>query len=126
MQPNFCTDQTALKRFDEIEFYFNGSAFGQPITVLFNKLQGLTRTLKEHEGATTPTFIQAGIASTQQGDTNEFSLAQTVMEVPKDAPSVSNSLSFGFVTPAGTVKYTFYGAAILAYVHEKSVRRTSK
>jgi hypothetical protein len=125
-QPNFCGDQTTLKRFDEIELYFNGSAFGQPVTLLVNKMQGLTRTLREHEGSETPSFIQAGIDTDVQGDTAEFSLAQTVIEVPRDAPSVSNSLSFGFVTPAGTVKYTFYGAALLAYQHEKSVRRSVK
>jgi hypothetical protein len=125
-QPNFCSDQTTLKRFVEIEFYFNGSAFGQPITVLLNKMTGQVRTLREHEGSSTPTFIQAGIDSSVQGDTAEFSLAQTVVEVPKDAPCISNSLSFGFVTPAGTVKYTFYGATILANMYEKTVRRTSK
>lgn len=126
MQPNFCTDQTSLKNFAEVEFYFNGSAFNQPITVLFNKMQGLTRTLREHEGSSVPSFIQAGIDPAQQGDTAEFSLAQTAVEVPRNAPSVSNSLSFGFVTPAGTVKYTFYGAAILAYLYEKTVRRSRK
>jgi hypothetical protein len=125
-QPNFCGDQTTLKRYDELEFYFNGSAFGQPITLLVNKMQGLTRTLREHEGAVTPSFIQAGIDAGVQGDTAEFSLAQTAIEVPRNAPAVSNSLSFGFVTPAGAIKYTFYGAAILAYVHEKSVRRSRK
>lgn len=125
-QPNFGGDQTSLKRFDEVEFYFNGAAFGQPITVLFNKLQGLTRTLHEHEGASLPSFIQAGIDTAVQGDTAEFSLAQTAIEVPRNTPSVSNSISFGFVTPAGTVKYTFYGATLLSYLHEKSVRRSRK
>lgn len=125
-QPTFCGDQTTTKRFDEVELYFNGSAFGQPITILFNKMQGLTRTLKEHEGSIVPSFIQAGIDASVQGDTAEFSLAQVVMEVPRNAPCVSNSLSFGFVTPAGTVKYTFYGATLLANVHEKSVRRSRK
>jgi hypothetical protein len=125
-QPNFCDDQTSLKRFAEIEFYFNGSAFGQLVTLLINKMQGLTRTLREHEGATTPSFIQAGIDSSVQGDTAEFSLAQTAIEVPREAPCVSNSISFGFITPAGTVKYVFYGAVLLAYVHEKTVRRSIK
>lgn len=125
-QPNFAGDQTVLKSFAEIEFYFNGSAFNQPITVLINKMEGLTRTLKEHEGAALPSFIQAGIDAALQGDTAEFSLAQTVIEIPRNAPKVSNSLSFGFVTPAGTVKYTFYGATILAYQHEQSVRRSRK
>jgi len=125
-QPNFCGDQTTLKRFDELELYFNGSAFGQDVTVIFNEMTGLTRTLREHEGATTPSFIQAGIDSTVQGDQAEFSLAQVVIEVPRAAPCVSNSLSFGFATPAGTVKYTFYGATLLAYQHEKSVRRSAK
>src|SRR5262249_16011021 len=100
-QPTFCGDQTTTKRFDEVEIYFHGSAFGQPVTLLFNKMQGLTRTLREHEGSAVPSFIQAGINSSVQGDTTEFSLAQTAVEVPRNAPCVSNSMSFGFVTPAG-------------------------
>jgi hypothetical protein len=125
-QPNFAGDQTALKRFTEIEAYFNGAAFGQPITLLLNKLQGLTRTLREHDGADVPSFIQAGIDAAVQGDTEEFSLAQTAIEIPRNAPAISNSLSFGFVTPAGTTKYVFYGAALLSNLYEKTVRRSRK
>lgn len=125
-QPNFCGDQTVLKRFAEIEFYFNGSAFNQPVTVVINKLTGLTRTLLEQEGASTPTFIQPGIDAAQQGDTAEFSLARAWVEVPRDAPAVSDSLSIGFVTPEGTTKYVFYGCALTAYQYEQTVRRSTK
>ena len=125
-QPNFAGDQTILKTFAELEFYFHASAAGQPITVLLNQLTGLTRTLRSIEGATAPSFIQAGIPPEVQGDTADFSLARTVMEIPRNTPRVADSLSFGFMTPAGTTKYTFYGASLLANTHEKSVRRSRK
>lgn len=122
-QPSFAGDVADNKIFEEVEWYFHGSAFGQPITIICNELTGITRNLKKIDSSSAPTFIQAGIPTLEQSDASEFSLAQCAMEVPKDAPRVSNSLSVGFVAPAGSVKYTFFGCTI-SVLPLRTVRRS--
>jgi len=117
-QPQYLGDHNVLKRFTEIEFFFHGDAFGADITLLVNKLEGETRTLEEHDGLAAPTFVQAALPSYTQGETEEMSLAQCAIEVQRDAPAISNSLSFGFVTPAGTTRYEFYGASVTGNVYQ--------
>lgn len=120
-QPVFDGDPSTNKRWTEVEWYFKGDAVGAPVKFLCNEMEGMERELDPHDGASAiPSFLQSGIADADlQSDASEFSLAQTWMEVPDDAPAVSNSLSVGFVTPAGTQKYTFYGCSIVC-CHSRS------
>jgi hypothetical protein len=123
-QPVFDGDPSTTKRWTEVEWYFKGDAVGAPVKFICNEMEGMERNLDAHDGAaSTPSFIQPLIDPSVQGDVDDFSLAQTWMEVPDDAPAVSNSLSLGFVTPGGSQKYTFYGCAVICNHHRATVVR---
>ena len=111
-QPMFDSDPQSTKRWVDVEWYFKGNAVGASLKFLVNEMEGMERNLEEHDGAAIPSFLQAGIASDVQSSGDEFSLASTWMEVPDDAPAVSNSLCIGYVTPESTTKYTFFGCCV--------------
>lgn len=112
MQPTSDGDPSSLKRWIEVEWYFHASAVGAPVTFICNEMEGMERTLEKHEGGNVPSAIQAGISTVAQGAAADFSLSMCWMEVPTDAPAVSNTISLGYVTPEGPTKYTFFGCAI--------------
>lgn len=123
-QPTFDGDPATLKRWVEVEWYFHGDAVGAPIKFICNEMEGMERDLDAHDGAAeTPSFIQPETDADVQSVGSEFSLAQTWMEVPKDAPAVSNSLSIGYVTPESTTKYVFYGCCITNNVNMNTTHR---
>lgn len=124
-QPQFLGDHNTVKTFMEVELFFHGDAFGEPVTLLMNSMEGETITLEEHDGVNMPSFIQPDLPSDLQETAVNFSLAQAHTEVSRDAPASSNSLSLGFVTPAGTVRYEFYGATVTGNVY-RTIRRSPR
>ncbi|HET8938194.1 MAG TPA: hypothetical protein VFN67_32345, partial [Polyangiales bacterium] len=110
-QPLMFGDVTRLKRWIEVEWLFRGDAAGGSVSLLCNRLQDVTRTLREHNESTS-TYLQSGIEPDIQGTPAQFTFAQTSMQVPRDAPAISNTLSLGYVSPAGTRKYVFNGVSV--------------
>jgi hypothetical protein len=123
-QPLMFGDVTRLKRWIEVEWLFRGDAAGGSVTLICNRLQDITRTLREHNESTS-TYLQAGIEPEIQGVPAQFTFAQTSMQVPRDAPAISNTLSVGYVSPAGTRKYTFCGVSVtrMAYGNTRKERK---
>lgn len=121
-QPHFADDPTVLKRWTLAEWYFSGKAFTAPITLIVGKIASITRTLREHDGATSPTYVQSGLAAGVQGDPTTFSLAVTSTDIPRGAPAVSNSLSLGYAAPGGSVEYEFFGVAMVHADSASTVR----
>lgn len=122
-QPVFDGDPASMKRWSEVEWFFAGDCEGEEMTILVNKMEGMTRDLDPYDAEDVPSFVQTGIDTSYQGDPEDFALAQTWMEVPRDAPAVNNSISLGYTTPEGTCSYKFFGASIICNHYTTTIRR---
>jgi hypothetical protein len=121
-QPMFAGDPLNSKRWQEAEWIFGGAASGASVTLIVNEMTGITRTLTMPNGATTPTYVRAGIPSGVQSTPSSFALAMVSQEIPRNAPAVSYSISLGYSAPAGSTKLVFCGLGVSA-VPIASIRR---
>lgn len=123
-QPLFNQDPSTVKCWSEIEWYFHGSAAGQPIKFIVNEMENIERELDHYDANNVPSYLQSDFFTSVQGSPEDMDLAQTWFEIPVDAPRVNNCITVGYVTPEGDCPYRFYGCCLTVQNFVRSFRKS--